>query len=729
MFGVFMLTIITFFSNYNARVMDIMKKETFISANSKFTWTNVGPEGGYFRKVIVSPQDSNLAILQGILIWITRDGTNWEILRDGGMDSYITFTGYHRLLLGIRDTLYYSSDGANTFSPIRTGHIRAMSLIPSDTVYLIQDSMGVSYLYRTTDGGINWDRITPLSYAEYRFITFAPSDPNVIYMAVNIDYSSDSVNIVRSVDGGVTWSILSSIGNGVDVTDIEVNPQNPGEAFISCGFEGGFGLVYTQDSFQTLNSIPNIIIPYDVEFISSDSILVASVIPTGIMLGTRDSNGDWIFEPVDTLTTCTGIARSGNVFYVSAMTGVLKSTDGGLTFQPDESGLHGTFTYSGKSISNMIGRTVYLPSVQGNALYITRNGGVTWEKVYIPDVAIIFDVEANPQDENIVYLACGAGRVDTSGNFVLYNIMRSLDGGMTFTPMDSFIGDPDSIGWIESIHTFSDSPNVILGMSMVYSDDMDTLKIVRSTNGGSSFDDTVGVFTYFYDNFAGDNPVFIEANSVIFVSYDYGITFDTLITVPEMVQNMVYYDNDSTLFFNNYLVTDSIYKLKVTDLSQEVYYLPGLYDFYAARNGGFYSLANSAGFLFYAGTYEFPFDTFESLDIPIGAIRASSNEVLLFSYGMGVFRSQDAVSSTKERRVYSDVFNHGDIILASEVLRIPYSLNIKKAVIFTPEGRVVKSVKLESIKHISLRGLNNGVYMVRLYNGKNSVLLRVLKIR
>ena len=724
---------VSLFRGYNTKIQSYIRKNTgFQASYSKSNWTNVGPEGGYFLNVAADPQDSNLAILQGVNLWITRDGNTWQMLREDGFYAYITFTGYHRLLLGIHDTLYYSSDGGMTFSPIRTtGYIRTMSRIPSDTVYLVQDSVGVSYLYLTTDGGINWDRVSPLSYVNYKYITYAPSDPNIIYMAASLNYSSDSVYIIRSNDGGITWHILSLIGEGSDVTDIEVNPQDPREAFAACGFDGGFGLIYTTDSFQTINFLPQMVISYDVEFISPDSILVANIIPNGIMLGIKDSSGNWSFDPVDTLTTCTGIARSGNVFYVSATTGALKSIDGGMSFYTNESGLHGTITYSGGSISKMIGRTVYMPSIQGNALYITHNGGVTWQKVYIPDVAIIFDVEANPGDENIVYIACGAGKMDTSGNFILHNILRSSDGGVTFTPVDSFTGNPDSLSWKESLHAFSDSSNVLLAMVMVYSDSgPDTMKIVRSTDQGASFNDTIGIFTYFYEDFAGDNPVFIEADSAIFVSYDYGLTFNILDSVPNTIESMTYYDKDSTLFYNTYEFSDSAYALRITNLQKESFYVPGIYTLYAAENGGLYALAtNYPDFTFYRGTFESPFNSSETLSLPSGAIRASSNEVLLFSYGMGVFRSVDAVSSIKDEKGITKSSNFKDILFVeSNILHIPSSISANEARIFTLDGRLIKTIEIQRRKHISLKNLKAGIYMIKLI-GRDNRILRIVKIK
>jgi photosystem II stability/assembly factor-like uncharacterized protein len=58
-------------------------------------------------------------------------------------------------------------------------------------------------LFRTTDGGINWEQIGEEVGIEYvRAIAFAADDPNTIYVG------TEPANVLRSTDGGNTWSDL-----------------------------------------------------------------------------------------------------------------------------------------------------------------------------------------------------------------------------------------------------------------------------------------------------------------------------------------------------------------------------------------------------------------------------------------------------------------------------------------------------------------------------------------
>ena len=722
MYAVYVL--LTFFSMAFPKPESLNIK-THIPNNGKYTWNVTGPEGGYIGRVMVDPQDANLAIAIGFNAWITRDGTNWQLLKVNTINSFGTFTGTHRLLYYNNDTLFYSSDGAFTFTPIKLHRYYAMTERVSDTVLVIYDSAGTAYLGKTIDGGLNWSVITPLPYYSYYAVTYAPSNDSIIYLAVKINYSSDSVYIVKSENGGLSWTVLSSVGENVYVRDIEVNPQDPQEVFVSCGFDA-LGLIHTQDGFQTIDTVPQILLPFDVEFTGTDSVLVASAMPVGIYRGTKNPLIGWLFVPVDSLTNCTDLERSQDtVWYAAALTGMLKSTDNAISFYRAERGLYATFTYFEKSPSEMINRTVYFPSLEGNALYVSNNGGLTWEKKYLRNVVVIFDVETYPGDENIVYIAAGSAELNLFTGLSLHNILYSSDGGNTFIPMDTFTANPDSLTWIETITTVKDSPDVIIGIKREYNDTgPDRFYVMRSNNRGHSFNAVAGPFISHYDGFAGKAPLFFQADSVVYVSRDFGTTFDTLFVLnnADVVDNLSYYSADSTLFFNFYN-GDTIYSYKIGEDTCYIYYVPGLYLLYAASNGGVYSLATQdfENVYFYSGTYLNPVAFHEQNNILSGAIRASENEVLLFTYGMGVYRSQDAVSYVFEKRKKG--LNSTRVMVASNgILHLGASLAGRNVTLYSVTGQKVGIKKLDYRGNLNLSHLPSGVYFV-----KTDRIIKVLK--
>jgi len=89
-------------------------------------------------------------------------------------------------------------------------------------------------IWRTTDQGVNW---TPLTDGLHRLsissIAQAESDPNILYAGTGEGFpNSDAAigdGILKSVDGGDTWSVLTSTSGGTDflfVNRVIVSPQN-----------------------------------------------------------------------------------------------------------------------------------------------------------------------------------------------------------------------------------------------------------------------------------------------------------------------------------------------------------------------------------------------------------------------------------------------------------------------------------------------------------------------
>jgi len=79
------------------------------------------------------------------------------------------------------------------------------------------DPSQVSILYggifRTTDGGENWNRVDIGHYdnvSAYRIIKGAKSNPSILYIfGSNVDDNSESLGFARSTDGGLTWEQLA----------------------------------------------------------------------------------------------------------------------------------------------------------------------------------------------------------------------------------------------------------------------------------------------------------------------------------------------------------------------------------------------------------------------------------------------------------------------------------------------------------------------------------------
>lgn len=223
------------------------------SKNATAQWTSIGMKtnsGGYWglgqaRSVAVFPGNPSIYYVTtvGGGVWkTTNGGTSYTPIGDGlpqlfcgtvlvdNQNSNIVYvniggTGEWWLPgLGV----YKSSDGGLTWAATGlTGtrangiNVKKMAMSPSNSqVILAATNKG---LYRTTNGGANW---TVVRTGEHGDVVFRPGDGNTIYAASD-DYYNGS-EMFRSVDGGATWTKVTSLGKtktriwiGVSASDKE----------------------------------------------------------------------------------------------------------------------------------------------------------------------------------------------------------------------------------------------------------------------------------------------------------------------------------------------------------------------------------------------------------------------------------------------------------------------------------------------------------------------------
>ncbi len=127
--------------------------------------------------------------------------------------------------------LYVSKDGGNTWKQLQGNGLPdgiygrvGVAVAPSDSrrVYaLIEAEQGG--LFRSDDGGENWTKATANRLLRqrawyYTTLTVHPTNPNEIW--------APNVPMLKSIDGGVTWEIISGFSHG-DHHDMWIDPKNP----------------------------------------------------------------------------------------------------------------------------------------------------------------------------------------------------------------------------------------------------------------------------------------------------------------------------------------------------------------------------------------------------------------------------------------------------------------------------------------------------------------------
>ena len=299
-----------------------------------------------------------------------------------------------------------------------------------------------------------------------------PQNKNAMYVTDNY------AGVVVSSDAGATWSASNQgisvragpTSNAYPIFSLTVDHNNPNILWAGTNGEGGqYGVFKSTDGGATWNLKTNGITasPYGIVFRgftvqtgSSDTVYAMAELPSAVqgrefnrvqgrVFKTTDGGSSWtqlwqgdnlarylIIDPTDsrTLYLSTGIfdREAYNSDCASAVpggVGVMKSSDGGVTWSPSNDGL--TNLYVGSLRMHPTQHLLLFAAVGNNAcsggfennqqggLFRSADGGAHWSKVIAND--ILTTVNFAPANPDIVYAGSAA---------VFY---RSSDGGLNWT--------------------------------------------------------------------------------------------------------------------------------------------------------------------------------------------------------------------------------------------------------------------------------------------------------
>lgn len=183
--------------------------------------------------------------------------------------------------------LFKTTDGGVSWQRVLDVEISALDVAPSDAnrIYAMSDG----YMHVSSNAGQTWDHwALPIPGSNWGTIAVHPSDPNILYIGVDTNYSSGTY---KSSNSGQTWQPVQGIAKS---DGILINPANPNIIYALA-----LGLRRSADGGSTWSAITT---PYEVN---------------GLVV-------DW----------------PRNVLYVSAGShGVYKSVSGGTSWQEYSVGL------------------------------------------------------------------------------------------------------------------------------------------------------------------------------------------------------------------------------------------------------------------------------------------------------------------------------------------------------------------------------------------------------
>ena len=278
---------------YRERELEIMKKRLRTSAGpdpenpaygtsaaAAATFTERGPRNvaGRTRAILIDAADASgntwIAGSVGGGVWKTSDqGSTWTnlspdmeniavtTLAQSASNAQILYAGTGEGWVGNIDAIdgsgvFKSSDGGSTWTNITPlsgtelnpdfSAVSRAVVDPTDANILVVSTS--DKIYRTSDGGTTWSQVYDGAWTVMHVIA-AKSNFKVQYAAVKNE------GIVKSIDGGLTWSATGSfpVGTGTRI-EIAASRTDPNKVYAGVY---GSGLVATNDGGTTWNSIPD----------------------------------------------------------------------------------------------------------------------------------------------------------------------------------------------------------------------------------------------------------------------------------------------------------------------------------------------------------------------------------------------------------------------------------------------------------------------------------------
>jgi photosystem II stability/assembly factor-like uncharacterized protein len=364
------------------------------------TWRPLGPPGGDARTLAVDPSHPERVYLGTTdgHVFASRDGGNhWErlggasmapnavvtsILVDPRNSATLFASGWTPEPDGEGGGVYVSHDGGSTWGQSGlAGHaLRALIQSPSHPDILIAG--GLDGVFRSSDAGRTWERITPANDPELRnfdALALDPRNPAMIYAGTfHLPW--------KTLDGGEHWiPIHEGMIDDSDVLSLAVDPANPERIFASaCS-----GIYRSNDSGMHWKKIQGI--PFSSR--RTPVIQLDPSHPATLFAGTteglwkttdegltwrRVSPGDWV---VNTLAFVAHGGRAGPGSRLLAGTeqfGVLASDDGGEHFRPANDGFDHRRILSLATDRNQPGHLAAVVAGAADAIVTTEDGGGTW---------------------------------------------------------------------------------------------------------------------------------------------------------------------------------------------------------------------------------------------------------------------------------------------------------------------------------------------------------------
>ncbi|MEO0190642.1 MAG: hypothetical protein ABIL18_06650, partial [candidate division WOR-3 bacterium] len=206
-------------------------------------------------------------------------------------------------------------------------------------------------VYKSEDGGINWDFVNQNGDITNRFprcFAMDPTNSQIVYAGFHA--GGGSICLYKTTNGGITWNSCGDFPQSVSVRDIYIKPDNPNILYVATS-EGIKKSTDGGTNWSTLPAPPN---SNDIYSLTINNDLPDPTLFVGNALGydawiyyTTDDGANWFLgmhTQSEYFAVPTGIAveenQQGQIMYATFYeAGFYKSTDGGSSWNINNKGL------------------------------------------------------------------------------------------------------------------------------------------------------------------------------------------------------------------------------------------------------------------------------------------------------------------------------------------------------------------------------------------------------
>ncbi len=361
-------------------------------------WSVLGPDGGDVRSLAYDPHNPNRILLgtsTGVLFISEDDGHSWtRYAKLGTGDDYvldhIAFDPHHEKTIFVSawsvldqnaGDVFRTKNGGKDWEALPAMHnksVRAMAIAPSDEKVVVAGAL--DGVYRSTDGGNNWQRISANDgvVKNVESLAIDPKDPNTIYAGTwHLAW--------KTSDGGANWQhITKGMIDDSDVFSIIVSEANPSEVFASA-CSGIYKSVSGGDLFDKIKGIPFSARRTRVLKQDPGNPAVVYAGTTEGLWKSMDEGKEWkrVTNPEVVVNDVLVDPRNPQrVLLATDRSGVLASDDGAATFTASNHG------YSHRYVSSILAdskepNTLYIGIVNDRefgGVFTSHDGGQSWQQ-------------------------------------------------------------------------------------------------------------------------------------------------------------------------------------------------------------------------------------------------------------------------------------------------------------------------------------------------------------